>query len=526
MGLFDRFRGTPTPDPMVEVLSESVRDLSLQLEDRGWKRVGADDENTLTREALVQAAQDGRALAIAHPLVRRGISLRTSYVHGQGGPQLSVELEGEQDVNTVVQAWWTSRENQAALTGPEARARLERSLSTDGNVFIACFTNPQTGDVTNRTIPMEQVDEVIANPDDRMQVWFYRRTYTRKPEPFSTIEETVTVLHPALSYAPSLKPHTIRGMRVLWDQPVRHVKVNDLDGWQFGVGDTFTIAPWARAYRDFLGDWVKLMRSLSQFAWKATADGKRAARTRQALQRAQQGVPGNDGSAGASMVLGAGESLEAIPKTGATIDADSGRPLLAMIAAGLDVPVTMLSTDPGVTGARATAETLDKPMMLAMRARQDVWTAVFTDIAEYRIEQAIRAPQGPLSGQVVRDGWTQTDYAVLDGQQPVIHCDWPDLSTDSVDDAVAAIRDADSTGKLPPLTIARLLLTALSVDDIDEVLEELTDDDGNFVDPYGQIGQGLVDAFNRGGDPAQVLGQYGRFPAATTADEAKIQGAS
>src|SRR5699024_11144298 len=112
MGLFDRFR-TPAPDPMVEVLTESVRDLSLQLEDRGWKRVGSDDENTMTREALVQAAQEGRARPVPPPPVRRGINLRTSYVHGQGGPQLSVEPEDE-NVNAVVQQWWTAPENQTA----------------------------------------------------------------------------------------------------------------------------------------------------------------------------------------------------------------------------------------------------------------------------------------------------------------------------------------------------------------------------------------------------------------------------
>lgn len=525
MGLFDRFRGTPTPDPMVEVLTESVRDLSLQLEDRGWKKIGSDDENTMTREALVQAAQDGRALAVAHPLVRRGISLRASYVHGQGGPQLSVDLDGGDDVNAVVQSWWSSRENQNALTGPEARTRLERSLSTDGNVFIACFTNKQTGDVTNRTIPMEQITDVISNPEDRMQVWFYKRTYTLKPEAFSTLEDTVTVLYPDLAYAPAIRPHTIQGHKVLWDQPVRHVKVNDLDGWAYGIGDTFSIAPYARGYRDFLNDWLKLMKSLSQFAWRGTAEGKRAQRARQALSRAQQGVPGNDGSVGAAYVSAPGEGLEAIPKSGATIDADSGRPILAMIAAGLDVPVTMLSTDPGITGARSTAETLDKPMMLAMRARQDVWTAVYIDIAEYRIEQAIRA--GKLTGQVVRDAWTQTDAAVLNGGEPaVIHVDWPDLSTESVDEAVAAIKDADSTGKLPPLIIVRLLLTALGVEDIDTILEDLTDEDGGFIDPYGQIGQGLVNAFNRGGDPAAVLSQYGRFPTDTAAAEALVKGTS
>lgn len=523
MGLFDRFRSTPAPDPMVEVLTESVRDLSLQLEDRGWKKIGSDEEGTLTREAIVQAAQDGRALAVAHPLVRRGISLRTSYVHGQGGPQLSVETDDE-TVNAIVQSWWTSRENQNSLTGPEARARNERSLSTDGNVFIACFTNPATGEVTNRTIPMEQITRIITNPEDRMQVWFYERTYTRRPEAFSTAEESVTVLYPDLAYAPRFRPHSIQKHRVLWDQPVRHVKVNDLDGWEYGIGDTFSIAPYARGYRDFLNDWLRLMKSLSQFAWRGTAEGKRAQKARQALARAQQGVAGNDGSVGATYVSAPGESLEAIPKTGATIDADSGRPILAMIAAGLDVPVTMLSTDPGITGARSTAETLDEPMFLAMRARQDVWTAVFVDIAEYRIEQAIRA--GKLPGQVVRDAWTQTDHAELNGETPIIHCDWPDLSTVSVEQMMSAIKDADGTGKLPPLVLVRLMLKALQVDDMDTVLEDLTDENGEFIDPYGKLGQEMVAAFNRGEDPAQLLSQYGRFGTDTAAAEARIRGES
>lgn len=503
MGLIDRLRGTP--DPMVEILQESVRDLSLQLEDRGWKRVGADDEGTMTRDALVQAAQDGRALAVAHPLVRRGINLRTAYVHGQGGPQITVD---DPDVNAVVQQWWNAPENQNALTGPEARARLERSLITDGNLFIASFTNPTDGRVTNRTIPFEQITRIVSNPEDREQVWFYERTYTRRPDPFATLEQSVTVLYPDLAYAPAAKPRTINGTRVLWDQPVRRVKVNDLDGWDFGIGDTFAIAPWARAYRDFLQDWVKLMRSLSQFAWRGTAEGKRAAKAREALARAQQSVAGNPGSVGATYISAAGEGLEAIPKTGATIDADSGRPLLAMIAAGLDVPVTMLSTDPGITGARSTAETLDEPMYRAMRARQDVWTGVFTDLAEYRIEQAVRARR--LPGVIVRDPWTDTDHAELNGEAPVIHCDWPDLSTSSVDEAVKAIKDADATGKLPPLVIARLLLTALGVEDIDTILDELTDDDGQWLDPYATAGQALVNAFQNGTDPSQLLTRYGR----------------
>ena len=512
MGILSRLR-RPAPGTLdqIDLLEESVRDLSLRLEDRGWSTIGTDEEE-FSREALIQSARDGRALAVAHPLVRRGLSLRTSYVHGQGGPQLSVDdLDGQQDAAQVVQDWWTSRETQAALTGPEARARLERALATDGNVFIMATAHPKTGTVTCRTVPFEQIAEIITDPDDRMARRFYRRTFTRRADLFSTTEETITVLHPDLSWAPSVRPRRINGLEVRWDQPIRHVKVNDVDGWLYGIGDTYSVAAWARAYRDFLGDWTKLTKSLSQFAWRATADGKRAARARQALARIPTTPPGNPGGAGASMVLGTGESLEAIPKTGATIDANSGRPLLAMIAAGLDVPVTMLSADPGVTGARATAETLDEPMFLAMRARQDVWTAVYRDLAEWAIEQAVRAPAGPLTGTITRDPWTQTDQAIIDGATPTVTVAWPDLSTTPIGELVTAIREADATGKLPPLTIARLLLTALGVDDIDDVMQELVDDTGEWRDPYATVGASLVRSFQAGQDPAQALGQYARF---------------
>jgi hypothetical protein len=504
MGLLDRFR--PQPDPMVEVLQESVADLSLRLEDRGWKKVG-DDEEEMTREALRVAASDARALSLAHPLVRRGLSLRTAYVHGNGGPQVTVEDQDDtQDVSAVVQDWWGDRSNRAALTGPEARARLERSLATDGNVFITAFTNPQTGRVLCRTIPFDQIDEVITNPEDRLEPWFYQRTYTRAGDTTAR-----TVYHPALAYAPTRQPRFIDGHEVLWGQPVRHVKVNDLDGWTLGLGDLYSIAPYARSYRDFLQDWAKLTRSLAQFAWKATADGKRAGKAAQALSRINTSVPGNPGSVGAGMVMGAGETLEAIPKTGATIDAESGRPLLAMIAAGLDVPVTMLSADPGVTGARATAETLDEPMYLAMGARRDVWTAVYEDLAQYVIEQAIRTPQGPLTGEIVRDDWTRTDAPVIAGVPPVITVSWPDLSTNTMAEMLDSLSQADSMKLIPPVTLTRLVCVALGVEDVDAVIDEVTDDDGDWRDPYAQTGAQLTDALRAGVDPASVLGQYGRF---------------
>lgn len=518
MAFLDLFRPTPRGDqhPMLELLEETVRDLSLRVEDRGWSRIGGEDRE-MTLEALITSARDGRALATAHPLVRRGLALRAAYIHGGGGPQIAVEHPNA-DVAALITHWWELRENQRVLTGPEARARLEKSLSTDGNVFIAAFTNPLTGAVRCRTLPFEEITRIITDPEDAATVRYFLREHTGPDGGL------VRTLYPDLVYAPRTKPRAIDGVRVEWDAPVRHVKVNDLDGWLYGVGDTYAVAPWARGYRDFLADWARMMRSLSQFTWRATTDGKRAEKTRQALARIPTPTPDGGSAAGATYMSGLGQTLEAIPKNGATIDADSGRPLLAMIAAGLDIPVTMLSTDPGITGARSTAETLDEPMYRAMLARRDIWTSVYVDIAEYAIEQSVRAKAGRLQGVLVADEWMDSDHAELDGDRPIVTVAWPDLSTDSTQELVAAIATADATQKLPPTVIARLLLVALGVDDIDTVMEELTDDTGQWRDPYANIGATLTDAFRDGRDPAVALGQYRRFGTPTESDRAAVTG--
>jgi hypothetical protein len=56
-----------------------------------------------------------------------------------------------------------------------------------------------------------------------------------------------------------------------------------------------------------------------------------------------------------------------VSKSGAQIDANSSQPFATRAAAALEVPVTMLLGDPGITGARATAETLDQPTELTFK---------------------------------------------------------------------------------------------------------------------------------------------------------------
>jgi hypothetical protein len=99
-------------------------------------------------------------------------------------------------------------------------------------------------------------------------------------------------------------------------------------------------------------------------AAQAAADALRAANSRAANPAAPPGA-----GAGSWAATDPGTTMSMVSKSGAQIDADSHRPLATMVAAALEVPLTMLLGDPGITGARATAETLDEPTELMARLR-------------------------------------------------------------------------------------------------------------------------------------------------------------
>lgn len=491
---------------MREIVTESLADLELALEDEGWDRLTAGATQQFSRQGLQRAAEVARVSTVAHPLMKRGLMLRTGYVWG-AGVQIAAR---DTDVNDVVQAFLDDQGNRRAFTGAQARARGESALFTDGNRFVVCFTNPRTGKVQARTIPFDQMQDVITNPDDESEPWYYLRQWTVRTldqRSGSTGFSQQQAYYPALGYRPFRRPQTINGQSVMWDAPVYHVKVNDQDGWAFGIGDAYAALTWARGYRDFLADWAVLMKSLSQIAWRATAPGAKAHQARQLLARRPSGTDapaGNPNTVGATVTLPPEVKLEAISKSGATLDSDSGRPLAAMIAAALGVPVTMLLADPGVTGARATAETLDKPTEDEMNGRRGVWEDALRAILGHVVASAVRAPQGPLKGTIVRDGNTET-VTLAGDVEPTVDFTWPDLTQTPVDVLMKALAEADQMQVLPDLTKLRLVLAALNVKDADEIIDQATDEDGNFISPVAAAGQVAVDAYRAGRDPAAVV---------------------
>lgn len=473
----------------LELLSEALADAEaiLAADDNGWQRAFGSLRD-INVQVLTQKAEQVELAATFNPLIKRGLSLGEAYVWGSG-VSISVRDEASegQDVNAIIQEFLDDPRAKL-LADLEGQLRMERKLGVCGEIWLALPTDMRAGKVALRLIPAAQVQRIVCDPEDEDSRWFIYRMWTAGKKQHKR-------LYPILGYRPVRRDKQydgsdhpdLKGVEIEWDTPVRPHIVNQLG--HRGIGYATAALPWATAYKTYLEAWHKLMLSLAKFAWRAKTRGDKAQDVAQSIITA---------AAGSAAVTDPNTHLEAISKSGATFDAGSGRPIAAVVAAALDVPVTMLLADPGVTGARAVAETLDQPTELVFNLRRKLWAAVIRDVCDWVIDVAVESDR--LNGTMRRDG-DRTWAELPQGDDRTVVVDWPEYDSVPVETLVKAIVLAQQTDVLPPLIVLRLLLAALDVPDPDEVLASVTDAQGNFV-PLDVADTAARDGASRGRTPA------------------------
>lgn len=477
-------------------LVESFAQLELAKDQQGWALLGGAEAEHFTTEGLKKAALMGRVMGVANPLIKRGRELRYVYVWGQG---VAVSARDE-TVNDVVQAYISDEGNREAFFGAQARMELEGTLFDEGNVFLAHFTDPLDGRVRVRTIPFSEITDIVTAPGDRATPHYYLRQWTeRTGEGTATV--TMQAYYPALKFQPATRFKAYNGVPVVWDAPIRHIKVNTISGGKFGVADSYAAQPWAMAHKGFLEDWALLMKALAKIAYVTSSDKPGSAQSKRQALRGMENAP-----AGSTVSMSSDQKLEPMSKSGATLDAESSRPLATMAASAMGVPVTLLLADPGQTGARATAETLDLPTRLVMGARRELHAEVMRDSIGYALEQAVIAPRGPLRrlGRAVRDG----DRLAVEFNEPeeaTLEIAWPSLEETDLKSDMEAIVAAEGMLNMPRLPLIKMALQRLGVEDVDELIQSITDDEGNLIDTDASAGDAAVRAFRAGADPADAL---------------------
>lgn len=355
-----------------ELLRESYSSMAqaiLAFDDNGWNDVAsAQGTNGFSLDELQKAAARIRETSEGNPLLKRGCGLRTSYIFGRGvefgnlAPRFTKIIELPQ--------------NQEVLFSPEAQVINERSHFTDGQFFVL-------GGVTTKAfmrVPFDQITAVVTNPDDGEDVWYYRRTWTRKAQDLGGSggrDETMNVWYPADTYTPSNGRFvsSISNQKVDVTYRMFASRVNRRAGNVWGLPDAFPALPWAHAYNEYLKDGSRMLKALSMFAWQLKSKTKGGATTAAA-------AIATPATAGSTAVTGSDMELSSMPRANA-VDLGDGRPLGSMVASALEVSVVALLSDPGSSGAYGTAQTLDVPTLKAMEARQHVWTLFYKRIMNF-----------------------------------------------------------------------------------------------------------------------------------------------
>lgn len=473
-----RKQATPAPEAKLaeslqqerwtnELLRESIADLQLALEDQGWQRTMMDGAREFDAAGRRKIAELSRVMFLKNPLINRAVTIQSQYVWAQG---VSITSDDE-DTQAFLDAFFADPKN-AAEFGHQARTLKEQDLQVFGNLFFVLFTDAIEGATRVRTIPVDEIADIICNPDDAKEPWLYKRCWSQpvlNEESGIITHATREAYYPALGYQPDAKRDAIGGAPVMWDSPVYHVKVGSLSDMKFGVPETYQAIDWARAYKGFLENWFSIVKAYARFAWHASGQGGQQLvdRLKTRLNASTgDGYDSNPPATTASTFVSSGVKLDPIKTAGATTSAEDGRRGLLMVCAAMGLPETFFGDVS--TGNLATAKSLDRPTELKFRDRQELWKSILITILEYAIARNQRAANGRLR--------------LAGGEQkPQIRVTFPPILEHDIREQIGAIvQGATLDGKTPSVitwqTTARLVLEALGVQDVQAELAALEDE--------------------------------------------------
>jgi hypothetical protein len=359
-------------------MSEALQNINMMIDAQGWAPIyNIDDNKGLNLDQLKAVSEQLREMLIANPLIGRGAELRSIYVEGDG---MEFHKENGDKLPAVYRNMMNKPRNRRYVFTPDARREMERVAFTEGNLFIM-------GDDTTKTfqrVPISEITAYLQNPENPEEIWAYRREWNTNPADSRSkrVEWIYTDIYEgkrkdAIKVGMD-KPQPVNKRRTMVD-----LGFNRQVGWAFGVPDALSVVAWAKLYREFLVNGYVMSRALAQIAFKVQS------KTAQGAQNSSVEMS-RPGEAGATAAMGAGLDLAPLSTAGKGYDFGSGRPILAMIAAGLGVSVVALSGDSGASsGSSASEATLDSPTRLVAAMRRKTWDEFY-----YRLFSYMGSPEG------------------------------------------------------------------------------------------------------------------------------------
>lgn len=536
---------------------EGLADLELAFEDVGWRDLtsyyGIWKFNRATMRRVVALS---RIMYVVNPLIKRAVTVQELYVWGAG---CRIKAKDE-IVDDVLEEFFEDPKNQKVIgQGEEGWAQREREQRIDGNQFFAFFTNPVTGAVRVRLLPYDVVEDVIFNPQDNKEVWFYKRSMAGitgvaidmdlSGDVTTLPYQGIQVLYPDIGWNPTFRPVSFGTAPVAidWNVRILHVKTGSLSSMKFGLPELYSALNWATAYKKILENFATILAAYARIAVKMTglAGKKGVAAAKSKLNTGITSAEFKDTNPPTNtaswMAMSGNVDIQPVKTAHSTTAPDEARALRSMVASGADLPEHFFGDSD--VGNFATSETLDRPTELKMIARQQMWRVVILQMARFVIEQSSLAVEGTLRqagyrGKLESDRFDRRTLCVTvtppaEGSLDV-EVTFPNITERAITDRVRALVNAatlngrKAEGIFPDRKyLFKLMLEALGVHNVDELVEEYYPKSvmQGFVDPQEDAANSKVeaDAKKATADAAKLAAQASKTqaekptPAPTTA---------
>lgn len=347
------------------LLQESVRELSLWLEDQNWVPIeGYKEGKGFDLDTIKAQADKARALLAVNPIIKKASDARIGYIWGKG-----VAFEG------APKRVFNDPYNQAEIFSDSAYEELERLLQTDGNIFA--LRSKQGKDIV--LVPMDQIAGWSLNEKDPSRVEYWLRRYTIEVEDYRTGVMTPKLYQawiPAEGQGGSVSK--IQDIPVDRSSEMVHKAVNRQKGWILGLPDIIVVMFWAKAHKELFEAGTTFVKAQGKFASKVVAKTsagaqRSAAAVAEAPRRDER--TGEVLDIGGTAVMSAGLDMQLMGKMSGGVDFKVFQPVLALVAAGFNVPVSVLAAE-----ADAEESSLEVSVVDAARSRQKLWTDFFAGI--------------------------------------------------------------------------------------------------------------------------------------------------
>jgi hypothetical protein len=473
-----------TAEEFSALVESALEQINQRLDYLTWQPIveNRSDLAELPMEERRKLIRIARQFWVKDPLMHQAVSLTTNYTFGEG-LRHSSNLE---DVTAEVDSFWTDEDNQLELTAYQAQEQKSNELQVDGEIFFVLFVDEDYR-VKVRTLPPEEITEIICSPDDHRRPLYYERkhapvTYDMTRKNWKTGATQTTYYADWRNYAPGKWGEFDRGVE-LQEGLIYHVALNRISWQKRGYTEMYPALDWAKAHRQLLQDWVTIVKAYSTLAWKAKITGDDPRDFERIRSRIKAMMPSFTGQQGESwapsgtagvQVENDDVTLQPIKTAGMATSPSDAREIRLMAGAGMGIMEHYFGDAGNANLATATA--MELPMLKKFAARQRLWESVYTNILGYVIQKGIEAGRidsVELTEHTDSSGRIVSRRLISEDRGPVVSVKAPPILRADLKQVSDSMKTLTEAGLIPIREASRYAMNAMDLPNTEAILAQL-----------------------------------------------------